>query len=163
MSSARHIVPLDRLAEEIDKVRRSGHKIALANGIFDILHVGHLRYLEAARALADFLVVAVNSDRSVRQVRGPGRPIIPELERAELLAGLRCVDCVVIFDEPDVRAVVRALRPHFHVKGTDYTLENVPEREEVERWGGEVRIAGDSKAHSTTAVLRRIQEGNRGT
>jgi len=163
VSSAGHIVLLDRLAEEIDQIRRSGRRIALANGIFDILHVGHLRYLEAARALADVLVVAVNSDRSVRQVKGPGRPIIPERERAELLAGLRCVDYVVVFDEPDVRAVIRALRPHFHVKGTDYALENVPEREEVERCGGEVRIAGDSKAHSTTEVLRKIQEGNRGT
>lgn len=163
MTGPGQIVPLHRLAEEMAEVRRSGRKIALANGIFDILHVGHLRYLLAARAFADLLVVAVNSDRSARELRGPGRPILPEVERAELLSGLRCVDYVVIFDEPDVRAVIRALRPDVHVKGTDYTPDSVPEREEVERWGGEVRIAGDSKAHSTTEVLRRIQESGRGT
>ncbi len=147
MNAQGKIITLEKLAEKM-KARAAGHTVALANGIFDILHVGHLRYLEAAR---------VNSDRSVRALRGAGRPIVPDHERAELLAGLSCVDYVIIFDAPDVRAVIRALRPQFHVKGTDYTTENVPERDEVERWGGQVRIAGDVKTHSTTALLRKIE------
>ncbi len=156
MNAQEKIITLEKLAEKM-KARAAGHTLALANGIFDILHVGHLRYLEAARKLADVLVVAVNSDRSARALRGAGRPIVPDRERAELLAGLSCVDYVIIFDGPDVRAVIRALRPQFHVKGTDYTTENVPERDEVERWGGQVRIVGDVKTHSTTALLRKIE------
>lgn len=162
MNAQEKITTLEKLAQKMAKARVAGHRLALANGIFDILHVGHLRYLEAARRLADVLVVAVNSDRSVRGIRGAGRPIVPDRERAELLAGLSCVDYVVIFDAPDAREVIRALRPQFHVKGTDYTVENVPEREEVERWGGQVRIAGDVKTHSTTALLRKIERGDGG-
>ncbi len=128
----------------------------MANGAFDLLHVGHLRYLEGAKALGSRLVVAVNSDASVRALKGPSRPVVPELERAELLAGLACVDAVVLFDTLDVRPVIRALQPHVHAKGTDYTVDSVPERDEVERYGGRVAIAGDPKDHSTTAVLSKL-------
>ena len=125
--------------------------VALANGVFDLLHVGHVRYLQGAKALADVLVVAVNSDASTRAYKGPGRPVVPEAERAELVAALACTDLVVVFDEPDVRAVLRALKPDVHVKGTDYTRTTVPERDEVRAYGGRVAVAGDPKDHSTTA------------
>lgn len=134
--------------------RSRGLKVALANGVFDLLHVGHVRYLEAAKKLADRLVVAVNSDASTRANKGPGRPVIPQEERAELLSALRCTDAVLIFDEPDVRTVIRTLKPDVHVKGTDYTEETIPERKEVEAYGGRVAVAGDPKEHSTTALLR---------
>jgi rfaE bifunctional protein nucleotidyltransferase chain/domain len=129
----------------------------LANGGFDLLHVGHLRYLEASKALGDRLVVAVNSDASVRAAKGPRRPVIDQAERGELISALRCVDAVVIFDEADVRGIIRALKPEIHAKGTDYTVESVPERSEVEAYGGRVAIAGDPKNHSTTAVLSKLQ------
>ncbi len=135
--------------------RAQGLTVALANGVFDLLHVGHLRYLEAAKLLADRLVVAVNSDASTRAYKGPGRPVIPEGERAELLRALRCTDLVLIFEEPDVRAIIRTLKPDVHVKGTDYTPETIPERAEVEAYGGRVAVAGDPKDHSTTALLAR--------
>lgn len=138
--------------------RRAGQTVALANGVFDLLHVGHLRYLEGARNLADRLIVAVNSDASTRRNKGPGRPVIPEAERVELLRALRCVDAVLLFDEPDVRRVIRALQPDVHVKGTDYTPETIPERAEVEAYGGRVAVAGDPKDHSTTELLRRRGE-----
>lgn len=133
-----------------------GRTIALANGIFDLFHVGHLRYLEGARALADELVVAVNSDRSTRENKGPGRPVVPEAERAEIVAALACVDHVVLFDSKDVVPVIRALRPDVHVKGTDYTPETIPERAEVERHGGRTAVAGDAKRHSTSEILARL-------
>ena len=136
----------------------AGQKIVLANGCFDILHVGHLRYLEGARRLGDALVVAINSDRSVRALKGPGRPILNESERAALVSALRCVDHVVVFDEPDVTRVLDTLRPAIHAKGTDYTEATVPEREKVLAYGGQVRITGDPKDHSTKDVIRRIQE-----
>lgn len=137
--------------------RAQGLKVALANGVFDLLHVGHIRYLEAAKQLADRLVVAVNSDASTRAYKGPGRPVIPEGERTELLRALRCTDLVLVFEETDVRAVIRALKPDVHVKGTDYTPQTIPERDEVEAYGGRVAVAGDSKAHSTTALLARLE------
>ena len=137
--------------------RAQGLKVALANGVFDLLHVGHVRYLEAAKQLADRLVVAVNSDASTRAYKGPGRPVIPESERTELLRALRCIDLVLIFEESDVRAVIRALKPDVHVKGTDYTPETIPERAEVEAYGGTVAVAGDAKGHSTTALLSRLE------
>lgn len=133
--------------------------MALANGAFDLLHVGHVRYLQAARAMADVLVVAVNSDASVKLSKGPDRPIVPEDERAELVAALACVDAVVVFGERDVVRVLEALRPHLHVKGTDYTPDTVPERHVVAQWGGRVAIAGDPKDHSTTALAARLAEG----
>lgn len=140
--------------------RAQGLKVALANGVFDLLHVGHVRYLEAAKQLADRLVVAVNSDASTRAYKGPGRPVIPEGERAELLRALRCTDLVLIFEEPDVRTVIRALKPDVHVKGTDYTPESIPERAEVEAYGGRVAVAGDPKHHSTTALISRLPTEN---
>ena len=140
--------------------RAQGLKVALANGVFDLLHVGHVRYLEAAKQLADRLVVAVNSDASTRAYKGPGRPVIPEGERAELLRALRCTDLVLIFEELDVRTVIRALKPDVHVKGTDYTPERIPERAEVEAYGGRVAVAGDPKDHSTTALISRLPTEN---
>ena len=144
----------------LEELRRltAGKKTVLANGCFDILHVGHVRYLEGAKKLGDALVVAINSDRSVRALKGPGRPILNEQERVALVSALRCVDHVVVFDEPDVSHVLEVLRPAIHAKGTDYTEATVPEREQVLAYGGQVRITGDAKDHSTKDVIRRIRE-----
>jgi len=136
--------------------RLKGEKIVLANGCFDILHVGHLRYLEHARALGDVLVVAINSDKSMRTIKDRGRPILPENERVSLVSALRCVDHIVLFDEPDVSRILDVLRPAIHAKGTDYTERSVPERDKVLAYGGEVRIAGDPKNHSTRDIIERI-------
>ena len=136
----------------------AGKRTVLANGCFDILHVGHVRYLEGARRLGDALVVAINSDQSVRALKGPGRPILNEQERVALVSALRCVDHVVVFDEPDVTRVLEVLRPAVHAKGTDYTESTVPERKQVLAYGGQVRITGDPKDHSTRDVIRKIQE-----
>ncbi len=151
---------LEDARRTVEGWRARGLKVAMANGVFDLLHVGHVRYLEAAKSLADRLVVAVNSDASTRAYKGPGRPVIPEGERAELLRALRCTDLVLIFEEPDVRVVIRALKPDVHVKGTDYTPESIPERAEVEAYGGRVAVAGDPKDHSTTALLSRLPTEN---
>jgi rfaE bifunctional protein nucleotidyltransferase chain/domain len=148
---------LQALTAELAAPRSAGLRVALANGAFDMLHVGHLRYLQAAARLADRLVVAVNSDASVRRLKGPGRPVVPADERAELVAGLACVDHVLVFDADDVRGVISALRPDVHVKGTDYTPQTVPERDAVEAYGGRVAVAGDPKDHSTTALLRLLR------
>jgi rfaE bifunctional protein nucleotidyltransferase chain/domain len=134
--------------------RRAGDRITLANGCFDVLHVGHVRYLRAARELGGKLVVAVNADASVRALKGEGRPVMPAEERAEILASLSDVDAVVIFSEMDVRALIRDIRPDFHAKGTDYSVESVPERDEVEACGGQVVIVGDPKDHSATDIIR---------
>jgi rfaE bifunctional protein nucleotidyltransferase chain/domain len=142
-----------RLAEE----RRAGRKVALANGCFDLLHVGHVRYLEAARAEADVLVVGLNSDESVHRLKGPGRPVLPEQERALLVAALRCVDHVVVFPEDDVAALLLALRPDVHCKGTDYTVDTVPERDVVRSYGGRIAIVGDPKDHDTRRLMARIR------
>ncbi len=148
-------------AEDLPRLRAeataAGRTVALANGIFDLFHVGHLRYLQGARALADELVVAVNSDRSARAHKGPGRPVTPEAERAEIVAGLACVDHVVLFDSRDVVPIIRALRPDVHVKGTDYTPETVPEAAEVRACGGRVAVAGDPKDHSTTEMVETLR------
>ncbi len=130
--------------------------IALANGVFDLFHVGHLRYLAGARAEADLLVVAVNSDVSTRLNKGPDRPVVPEAERAEILEALTCVDHVVLFDSKDVVPVIRTLRPDVHVKGTDYTPETIPEAAEVRAYGGRVTVAGDPKDHSTSELIDKL-------
>lgn len=137
--------------------RSAGEKIILANGCFDLLHVGHVRYLAGAKALAGKLVVAVNSDASTRSLKGEGRPRIPAAERAEILAALESVDAVTIFDGLDVRELIRLLHPDVHAKGTDYTVESVPERDVVIACGGRVEIVGDPKDHSTSEFLRRTQ------
>jgi rfaE bifunctional protein nucleotidyltransferase chain/domain len=148
---------LPELVETLAAARRAGRTVALANGCFDLLHVGHVRYLEAARAEADVLVVGLNADESVRRLKGPGRPVLPEHERALLVAALRCVDHVVVFPEDDVSALLRALRPDVHCKGTDYTVETVPERDVVRSYGGRIAIVGDPKDHDTRRLLERIR------
>jgi len=144
------------LAEKVQAWKRVGEPVILANGCFDVLHVGHIRYLHAAKQLGGRLVVAVNSDASVRAVKGPGRPLMPEDERAEIIAALADVDAVVIFSEPDVRALIRELRPDVQAKGTDYSADGVPERDEVIACGGRVEIVGDPKDHSSSALLSKI-------
>ena len=134
--------------------KRAGERITLANGCFDLLHVGHVRYLQAAKDLGGKLVVAVNSDDSVRALKGNSRPIMPESERAEILAALASVDAVVIFTEPDVCAIIREIQPDIQAKGTDYTADSVPERDVVTSYGGRVAIVGDPKDHSATEIIR---------
>lgn len=148
------ILSRDALRERVAEWRRAGARITLANGCFDLLHVGHVRYLHAARELGGKLVVAVNADASVRALKGEERPLMPAEERAEILAALADVDAVVIFAENDVRALIREIRPDFHAKGTDYTAENVPERDEVAACGGRVAIVGDPKNHSASEIIR---------
>jgi len=133
-----------------------------ANGAFDLLHAGHVRYLEAAKAEGDWLVVGVNTDRSVRESKGDSRPIVPESERAEIVAALSCVDSVVLFDEASPAALLAELRPDVHAKGTDYTPESVPEREVVARYGGRTAIVGDPKDHATSDLIERIRKASEG-
>jgi D-glycero-beta-D-manno-heptose 1-phosphate adenylyltransferase len=142
-----------RLGEE----RKRGKTVVLANGCFDVLHAGHVRYLQAARSEGDLLVVAVNSDLSVRKLKGAGRPILAEKDRAELVAALAAVDFVVIFDEADVRPLLRDLHSDVHAKGTDYTLDSVPERDESEHLGIRIAIVGDEKKHSTRDLIEQIR------
>lgn len=151
------ILDRNRLIARVAIARRGGARIVLANGCFDILHVGHVRYLEGARALGDLLVVGINSDEQVRALKGLGRPLVPERERAELVAALRSVDYVTIFPEPNVEALLRAVRPDIHAKGTDYTEETVPERDVIISLGGRVAIVGDPKEHSTSAMLEALE------
>jgi D-glycero-beta-D-manno-heptose 1-phosphate adenylyltransferase len=153
------VLPRDQLVEETRSDRAAGRTIAFANGAFDLLHVGHVRYLEAAAQHGDVLVVAVNDDASVRGLKGEGRPIMTASDRAELVAALRCVDYVVIFPEPTVGPLLDALRPDVHCKGTDYTVESVPERAIVQAYGGRTAIVGDPKDHSTRDLLARIARG----
>lgn len=149
------VLTADELARTVAHWRAAGEKVTLTNGCFDLLHVGHVRYLRAAKELGGKLVVAVNSDSSARGLKGPGRPRVPDHERAELLAALADVDAVTIFDAPDVRGIIRLIRPDVHAKGTDYTSESVPERDLVIACGGRVAIVGDPKDHSTTELLRK--------
>jgi rfaE bifunctional protein nucleotidyltransferase chain/domain len=142
------------LSQQVRQWRENGDRIILANGTFDLLHVGHVRYLHAAKQLGGRLVVAVNSDESTRKLKGEGRPLMPDGERAEILAALADVDAVVIFPEPDVRAILREIRPDIHAKGTDYTSDNVPEADFVRELGGRVEIVGDPKDHSVTDIIR---------
>ncbi len=138
----------------VEQWRRAGDRIILANGNFDLLHVGHVRYLHGAKALGGKLVVAINSDDSVRALKGDGRPIMPAEERAEIVAALGDVDAVVIFPELDVRGLIREIRPDIQAKGTDYTVDSVPERDTVVQYGGRVEIVGDAKDHSTSEIIR---------
>ena len=151
------ILSREALRERVAEWRLGGEEVVLANGCFDLLHVGHIRYLRGAKALGGTLVVAINDDDSVRQIKGEGRPLMPAGERAEIIASLADVDAVVIFSEPDVRALIREIRPDIQAKGTDYKRENVPERDEVLAYGGRVEIVGDSKDHSTTTFLSRLK------
>ena len=150
------VVTREALVAAAAEARRAGRSLAFANGCFDLLHVGHVRYLQSAAQEADLLVVAVNDDDSVRELKGPGRPILPAADRAELVAALRGVDFVVIFPEPTVGPLLEALRPDVHCKGTDYTVASVPERAIVEAYGGRTAIVGDPKDHSTRELLARI-------
>jgi D-glycero-beta-D-manno-heptose 1-phosphate adenylyltransferase len=150
------VIPRERLAAVGERLRREGRRIAFANGCFDLLHVGHVRYLQAARAQGDVLVVGINGDRSVAALKGSGRPLLNAEARAELVAALESVDYVVVFDEPNVESLLRGLRPDVHCKGTDYSEDTVPEREVMKALGGVVRIVGDAKHHSTRELLARI-------
>jgi D-glycero-beta-D-manno-heptose 1-phosphate adenylyltransferase len=154
LSEHNKILGRDELRRQAEEWRRSGERITLANGNFDLLHVGHVRYLRGAKALGGRLVVAINSDESVRALKGEGRPIMPENERAEIVAALADVDVVVIFPELDVRAIIREIRPDVQAKGTDYTADSVPERDAVAEYGGRVAIVGDPKDHSTSEIIR---------
>jgi rfaE bifunctional protein nucleotidyltransferase chain/domain len=142
------------LRQRVEQWRSAGERIVLANGNFDLLHVGHVRYLRGAKELGGKLVVAINSDGSVRALKGEGRPVMPAEERAEIVAALADVDAVVIFSELDVRALIREIRPDIQAKGTDYTIDAVPEREVVAECGGRVAIVGDAKGHSTSEIIR---------
>ena len=153
------IVSREELLDCVHGDRAAGRSIAFANGCFDVLHVGHIRYLEGARAQADRLVVAINDDDSTRTLKGPGRPILSSADRAELVSALRSVDYVIIFSEPDVNELLRVLKPDVHCKGTDYTVDTVPERDTVRSYGGRTAIVGDPKDHSTRELIARI--GNR--
>ena len=150
------VVTGDELDQLVTEDRKAGRTIAMANGCFDVLHVGHVRYLEGASREADRLVVAVNDDESVRALKGAGRPILPGSARAELVAALRCVDYVVLFPEQTVERLLRRLTPDVHCKGTDYTVETVPEREVVRAYGGRTAIVGDPKDHSTRGLIDRV-------
>jgi rfaE bifunctional protein nucleotidyltransferase chain/domain len=150
----RKIVDRTELKRLVVDWRKAGIPVTLTNGCFDVLHVGHIRYLRAAKELGGKLVVALNADKTVRELKGTGRPQMPERERAEIIAALADVDAVVIFPEPDVRAIIREVRPNVHAKGTDYTVESVPERDTVIECGGRVAIVGDAKTHSSSELLR---------
>jgi rfaE bifunctional protein nucleotidyltransferase chain/domain len=152
------ILTREQLKRRVEKWRRSGEKITLANGCFDVLHVGHVRYLHAAKELGGKLIVAVNSDESTRSLKGDGRPHMPENERAEILSALADVDAVVVFSEPNVRELIREIHPDVQAKGTDYAAESVPEREVVMEFGGRVEIVGDPKDHSATEILRQMEQ-----
>ena len=150
------ILSREELVPRINAERKIGLRVVLANGCFDVLHLGHVRYLAGARELGDVLVVGVNSDEQVARLKGPGRPILPASERAELVAALESVTYVTVFDEPTVEALLLELKPDIHAKGTDYTIDSVPERDVVRSYGGRVAIVGDPKDHSTSAILARL-------
>ncbi|MCX7895638.1 MAG: adenylyltransferase/cytidyltransferase family protein [Thermoanaerobaculum sp.] len=155
---AAKIITPSQAAEISARARAQGRTVVLANGVFDLLHVGHARYLLGAKALGDLLIVGVNSDDSARQLKGPQRPLMPAQERAELLAHFACVDYVVIFNEITVAELLRAVKPHIHAKGSDYTPDTVPEREVLREWGGRVAICGDAKDHATSQLLALIAQ-----
>jgi rfaE bifunctional protein nucleotidyltransferase chain/domain len=150
---------LAQLKRIVSAERRKGRCVVLANGGFDVVHAGHVRYLEAARGEGDVLIVALNSDRSVRRLKGHGRPVLPESERAEIIAAFGCVDYVTIFDEPNVERILRTLQPDVHAKGSDYTMDTVPERAIVRAYGGRIAIAGGPKIRNASDVIPRIVAG----
>jgi rfaE bifunctional protein nucleotidyltransferase chain/domain len=152
--STKKILSREELKQRVAAWKQGGEAIILANGGFDLLHVGHVRYLHAAKQLGGRLIVAINSDESVRALKGEGRPLMPAEERAEILSALADVDAVVIFPERDVRALIREIRPNVHAKGTDYTVDTVPERDAVAECGGRVEIVGDPKDHSASEIIR---------
>ncbi len=157
--SAEKIVSREEAVREAEREKAAGRRVVLANGAFDLLHAGHVRYLEAAKREGDWLIVAVNSDASVSRSKGAGRPIVPAAERAEIVAALECVDAVLVFEEDSPAALLEGLRPDVHAKGTDYTTNSVPEREVVARFGGSTVIVGDPKDHATTELIERIRGG----
>jgi D-glycero-beta-D-manno-heptose 1-phosphate adenylyltransferase len=152
------VLYLPELIQATRAARSKGQRIVLANGCFDLLHVGHVRYLEAAKALGDLLVVGINSDAQVEKLKGKGRPLMPQDQRAEMVASLEAVDFVTVFNEPTVEQLLLALKPDVHAKGTDYTEETVPEREVVRSYGGQTAIAGDPKDHSTSELIHRLKK-----
>jgi D-glycero-beta-D-manno-heptose 1-phosphate adenylyltransferase len=162
MDSRNKILSRNGLEEVIEEHRRAGRKIVFANGVFDLLHVGHIRYLQAARAEGDVLIVGVNSDSSARALKGAGRPILTERARARLVAALAAVDYVVVFDEPNVESLLREFQPDVHAKGTDYTANSVPERDLAALLGIRIAIVGDPKHHSTRELLRRVRRKSDG-
>jgi rfaE bifunctional protein nucleotidyltransferase chain/domain len=155
--TASRVLGREALVAAAQRARAAGKRIVFANGAFDLLHVGHVRYLEGARREGDWLAVGVNSDRSVERAKGPSRPILPEAERAEIVAALAAVDAVSIFDEDSPASLIAAIRPHIHAKGTDYTADTVPERDVVAACGGRTVIVGDAKDHATTDVIAKIR------
>jgi len=155
-TAAARILERNRLIARVAIARRGGARVVFANGCFDLLHVGHVRYLEAAKGLGDLLVVGINSDEQVRLLKGEGRPFVTARERAEVIASLRAVDYVTVFHEPTVTELLLALRPDIHAKGTDYTEESVPERAVVRSFGGRVQIVGDPKDHSSTELVKNV-------
>jgi D-glycero-beta-D-manno-heptose 1-phosphate adenylyltransferase len=158
-----HSVPIverQDLSEFISRIREDHSQIVLANGCFDLIHAGHVRYLSGAKDLGGFLIVGINSDEQVRRLKGEQRPYQPANERAEIIASLRFIDAVTIFDEPTVEELIRIIRPDVHAKGTDYTVDSVPERESVLAYGGRVAIVGDPKDHSSTDLLNAVNKTN---
>jgi rfaE bifunctional protein nucleotidyltransferase chain/domain len=151
-----NILDRDSLVERVVTARKNGARIVLANGCFDVLHVGHVRYLEAAKALGDLLIVGINSDRQARRLKGEGRPVMPENQRAEIVASLESVDLVTVFEEPTVEQLLLSLKPDIHAKGTDYSEDSVPERDVVRSFGGRVAIVGDPKNHSSSEMIEKL-------
>ncbi len=154
------VLKREELISRVAEIRQNGARIVFANGCFDVLHVGHVRYLEGARKLGDILIVGINSDEQVAIQKGAGRPVLPAGERAEIVASLEAVTYVTIFDEPTVEELLLAFKPDVHAKGTDYTVDTVPERHVVRSYGGQVAIVGDPKDHSTSAIIDRLGGSN---
>jgi D-glycero-beta-D-manno-heptose 1-phosphate adenylyltransferase len=153
--TSQRILDRERLIERVALARKEGARIVFANGCFDVLHVGHVRYLEAAKTLGDLLIVGINSDEQTRRLKGEGRPLMPEDQRAEIISSLEVVDSVTVFDEPTVAELLLALKPDIHAKGTDYTEDSVPERDVVRSFGGRVAIVGDPKHHSSSEIVEK--------
>jgi rfaE bifunctional protein nucleotidyltransferase chain/domain len=156
------LINLEKAIGTVRKIQAEGRTVVMANGCFDLLHVGHIRYLEAAKKEGNLLLVAINSDESVRNLKGPNRPLMPDHERAEILSALECVDLVMIFGDQTVDDLLRRIQPDVHAKGTDYTEESVPERDTVLAYGGRIAIVGDPKNHSTRQYLRQIEDHQEG-